>query len=408
MRLQHPLQKPTLPSDATEPARQRLLAHYGILDSAPETLYDDLAGLAASICETPLAAITFFDGERQWYKSMQGADITETSLADSFCTYTAEDPNVVLAVGDALSDTRFAHLPVVTQPPNLQAYAGASLIDLTNVPLGTICVFDVVKRSFSQRQLQALAALSRQVVSLLQLRRRIVDLERRGRQLSLVNRELDQFGYIVTHDLKAPIRQQNAFAQVIQEDYADQLPDDVKVMLEQMRTIGQRADAILDDINVYLRNSTLDRSQIEHIDVESLFASIDPLLSVEPGHTVTFKNELPEDITVPAAPMRHVLSNLINNGLKFCDKDGPCVEVTATQEDHKVLFVVSDNGPGIAPEERERIFEVFGRGEQAKRAPGRGLGLAIAQRLVRSLDGKITVRNQADGGACFRVSLPIS
>ena len=401
-----PAPRAPIPSDATEQERQRLLAEYAILDTAAEPLYDDLAGLASAICRTPIAAVTFFDGDRQWFKAIVGADIREADLRESFCTYTTLDPTRALAVADATQDPRFATASHVAGAPHLRAYAGAALLDPDSTPLGTICVFDVAPREFTATELEALEALGRQVVSLLQFRRQLRALERRTTELALANEELDQFGYIVTHDLKAPIRQQSAFAEVIQEDFGATLPDGVAALLEQINQCGHRAHALLEDLNVYLHTTALKGESAGRASAKEVFQSALTLVGRPPEAEVSFVEEGLDGITVPRAPLRHILANLINNGLKYSAAKRPRVEVRATQVDDRVEFTVCDNGPGVPAAERARIFQVFGRGTYADRAPGRGLGLAIAQRLARSIHGTIEVEDAPGGGACFRVSLP--
>ncbi len=399
--------KGLLPSDASESARRLLLADYAILDTSPEQLYNDLAALAALICEAPVAAVTFFDGERQWFKATEGSDIRTAPMEHSFCTYIAIEPTLTLAVSDASKDVRFANAPHVLGDPKLRAYAGAGLLDPSEVLLGTICVFDVAPRDFSESQISALSALSRQVMSLLQLRRRLLELERRSAELSAVNKELDQFGYIVSHDLKAPIRQQSAFAEMIREDYVGQLPAEVDELLAHISTLGKRADRMLDDINAYLHTSSLKGEAIGMVPLQQVFESACQLVERPIGAQIILESTEAHKIQVPSAPVRHILANLIGNAVKYCDKPAARVQVTATQYANRLELLVADNGPGVTEAERSRIFQMFGRGVQADRAPGRGLGLAICQRLVRSLHGEIDVQNQPNAGACFRVSIPL-
>lgn len=396
----------SLPSTASESARQLLLRKYGILDSEQEAVYDDLASLAASICKVPIAAVTFFDGERQWFKSAIGAPVSEAPMAHSFCTYTTLDPDELFVVEDASQDERFAGAPHVTGEPFLRAYAGAALLDPTGVPLGTICVFDVASRTFSEVERQTLRVLSRQVVYQLQLRKRLRELEQLNIQLHAVNEELDQFGYIVSHDLKAPIRQQSAYAEIVLEDYGDKIPQGARDLLGQIPKIGEKAGMLLDDLNTYLHSSALRGESAGTASLRDICSSFDGLMDKPQHGQLQLELGSCAEVEVSAAPIRHILANLIGNAFKYNTSDSAIVQVLAKADPFGLILEVHDNGFGIDPKEREQVFQLFGRGEAAEGTSGRGLGLAICKRLVQGLDGTIEINDSPLGGACFRVYIP--
>ncbi|HEX8445923.1 MAG TPA: PAS domain S-box protein [Sphingomonas sp.] len=153
---------------ATAP-RLAALGAFGILDTPPETDFDDLAALAADICDAPIALITFVDNERQWFKATVGVDVRETMAGDSFCIHAiaADD---ILIVPDARRDPRFADNHLVREM-NLAFYAGIPLRTDDGFILGTICVLDHRPRQLEPVQLRALERLARQVMRLLALRR---------------------------------------------------------------------------------------------------------------------------------------------------------------------------------------------------------------------------------------------
>lgn len=166
------------PVPDNEVERLEALHRYQVLDTVPEQDYEDLVALAATICQSPMASLTLVDSERQWFKAVVGISVRETCREDSFCAHAILDSEV-FQVEDAASDDRFAGNPFVTGDPGIRFYAGAPLITPDGLALGTLCVVDTSPRCLSPEQVQALAALSRQAVSLLELRRqRLVDAER--------------------------------------------------------------------------------------------------------------------------------------------------------------------------------------------------------------------------------------
>ena len=179
--------KASLPNNEKE--RLEALYQYNILGTAPEEVFDDFTELAAQICETPIALITFIDNHRQWFKSKVGLTITQTAREVSFCTHTIRG-NEVFLVKDALADERFTTNKLVTSEPHIRFYAGAPLITSTGYALGTICVIDYVPRELNSQQLRALQSLSRQVMTQLELRRTLVDLEQTKQQSEQLEKKL--------------------------------------------------------------------------------------------------------------------------------------------------------------------------------------------------------------------------
>jgi PAS domain S-box-containing protein len=162
--------KPQLPENET--ARLDVLHRYAILDTAPEQPFDDLTRLAAHVCGTPIALISLVDADRQWFKSKVGLTVTETSRDIAFCAHALMQTDLFVVL-DALADDRFATNPLVTSDPKVRFYAAAPLVSPDGYVLGTLCVIDHVPRDLSLEQRDALGALSRQVVSQLELRRHV-------------------------------------------------------------------------------------------------------------------------------------------------------------------------------------------------------------------------------------------
>lgn len=161
--------------ELNEKARVQALRRYRILDTDPEKAFDDLAILASSICNTPVALISVIDSDRQWFKSKVGVDITETPLEASFCAVAIQQPDLFV-VPDATKDPRFSSNPFVISEPKIRFYAGAPYTSSDGHPLGTLCVVDTVPRQLTASQEKALLALSRQVQAQFELRKNLNEL----------------------------------------------------------------------------------------------------------------------------------------------------------------------------------------------------------------------------------------
>ena len=157
---------------ADEAGRLAALRRYRILDTEPEQAFDDLVLLTSQICGTPIALISLVDGDRQWFKSRLGVTVTETSRDVSLCAHAIQQRDLFV-VPDALADARFRENPLVLSDPRIRFYVGAPLITPDDHALGTICALDHVPRTLTPEQRAALAALGRQVVALLELRKNL-------------------------------------------------------------------------------------------------------------------------------------------------------------------------------------------------------------------------------------------
>ncbi len=158
---------PPLPDN--EDDRLQALIKYQVLDTQAEQRFDDLTAIAAHICDTPISFISLIDTDRQWFKSKYGLEVTESPRELAFCAYTILQPEKMMIIPNAEEDERFANNPFVISEPNIRFYAGAALVTPDGFPIGTLCAIDNKPRELSPEQLQTLQALSRQVISQLEL-----------------------------------------------------------------------------------------------------------------------------------------------------------------------------------------------------------------------------------------------
>jgi|SRR5579863_8374786 len=173
------------PSPPNEEGRLEALRKLEILDTPAEKAFDDLVRLALYICETPIAAVSFIDKDRQWFKSKVGLGVPETKRDISFCAHALTLPNEPLIVPDASLDARFSDNPFVKGEPKIRFYAGAPLVTEDGFVLGTLCVLDYVPKELSAAQIKALEVLRNQVM-------RELELHRKNSELLEANKKLEQ------------------------------------------------------------------------------------------------------------------------------------------------------------------------------------------------------------------------
>jgi len=175
-----------------EAARLQTLEGYEILDSVTEKSYDDIARLAAFICGTPLALVSFFDRDRQWVKArFNNGVFSEKSqslqLGTAFSEVSIRNPDRIISVPDMLADARFAAQVPVAGPAKLRFYAAVPLVSPTGAVLGSLSVLDRRVRTLSGEQTAALETLGRQIMELLEMRRTVIGLSQANARLGQQN-----------------------------------------------------------------------------------------------------------------------------------------------------------------------------------------------------------------------------
>jgi PAS domain S-box-containing protein len=224
--------------------------------------------------------------------------------------------------------------------------------------------------------------------------------------LARSNQELDQFAYVASHDLKAPLRGIANLSQWIEEDLGENVPPDVSEKMTLVRGRVQRLEALIDGILQYSRAGRM-RSGVEDVDVELLLKDVVELLAPPPEVVVTIEPGMPT-IRTERTPLQQVFMNLINNAIKYNRHPGARITVSSRDTGNMHAFSVTDNGPGIEPEYHERIFGIFQTLESRDRVEGTGIGLSVVKKTVELHGGSITVRSALGEGATFTFEWPKS
>lgn len=224
--------------------------------------------------------------------------------------------------------------------------------------------------------------------------------------LEKVNNELDQFAYIVSHDLKAPLRAITNLSEWIEDDLGDQLKNnpDVKENMSLLRARVRRMELLISGILEY---SKAGRSEIvyEATDVESLVNEVIQIIDI-PETFEVIKEPLPTIITNNVR-LEQIFSNLLSNAVKYHDKPSGKISIGYTEGEEFHEFYVADDGPGIEPEYHEKIFVIFQTLESKDKSESTGVGLSIVKKIIEELGGTITLESKPGEGAKFIFTLPV-
>ncbi len=225
--------------------------------------------------------------------------------------------------------------------------------------------------------------------------------------LSASNFELDQFAYVASHDLKAPLRGIANLAQWIEADIGDQVSGETRDHLTMMQRRVVRMDALIDGVLNYSRAGR-SKTGTEVVDVGAMLAEVIELLSSKAGVTVEIGPGMPRLQTVAVA-LQQVFMNLVGNALKHARRDDPVVRIEAHDVPgprRMVHFSVKDNGPGIDPQFHERIWALFQVLQPRDEVEGSGIGLAVVKKLVEARGGQVGVESKPGEGATFWFTWP--
>lgn len=379
---------------------------YSILDTLPESDYDNITKIAAEICGTPISLISLIDDKRQWFKSHHGLDATETPKEYAFCGHAINTPNDVFIVQDARKDERFHDNPLVTGDPHVIFYAGVPLVSEAGLPLGTLCVIDHKPNLLSQSQISSLSALSNQVINLLELRKSKQQLERTIMELEEKNEGLERFAVVAAHDLKTPLINISSLAQLFQNQYKDILDSEGLEMLEMIIGSSGNLIGLIDGLLQYSKSESLLREGKSDIELQMLRTDLEGLFNYDHQLKLVLKSDLTK-IKAHKTALHQILINLITNAIKYHDKETVEIELGVSESDTHFLFYVKDNGPGIETIHQERIFKIFEKLAATDKfgVRGNGIGLATVKKIVEKLGGAIRVESDLGKGAKFIFSL---
>jgi PAS domain S-box-containing protein len=249
--------------------------------------------------------------------------------------------------------------------------------------------FDVTAQVAARRHIEVLAA----------------DLSRSIKALEATNRELDQFAYAASHDLRAPLRAIGSLAEWLEEDLGPVLTADAVRKMDLLRGRVRRMEGLIQGILDFSRATRSLGGQREELDVNAVVAEVVDLLAPKPPAAVTVVTPLPRLFT-ERVPLQQVFMNLIGNALKHAGRQDAQVAVDVRDAGALWEFRVTDNGPGIAPEFQDRVWGIFQTLEARDRAENTGIGLAIVRKIAEARGARTWIESAAGEGATFAFTWP--
>lgn len=405
---------PAAPLPPSELERLTALRSLEVLDSIAEPQFDALVDAASSIAGTPISLVSLVDESRQWFKAGVGlGDVRETDRSSAFCAHTILGDGV-LEVQDTLEDERFADNPLVTKDPRIRYYCGVPLKLSGGAQVGSLCVIDRVPRSMNQSQLMSLHHLAVAAAAALEGRKASIELVRRSNELVASEARLEQaneflrsFARVASHDLKSPLITVRRLCEWVAESIEE---GDLKGANEHLQLMGSRLsrmDTLITDLREFAILGAVS-TVAETVDTWDLVERSFQWHESSQSAKLALMGKR-QNVSVHVAPLEVALRNLIGNAIKHHDGDTPSIEVFTTLDapGRLLLISVADDGPGIAAEFHEAIFEPLRTLQSRDVTEGSGLGLSIVKRTVDRAGGEISVESDGVTGTTFHLKWPL-
>ncbi len=252
---------------------------------------------------------------------------------------------------------------------------------------------DITEQKETTRKLQALNE---------ELEERVLA---RTAELQRANEELTNFAYVISHDLKAPLRSVHQLTEWIIKDYSDCFDEEGHKLAGMLTARVKKMHRLIEDVLEYSR---VGRSKAKHVDVDvaPIIKDVVELIGIPANIEVRVDGELP---TVPGIPsqIKGIFLNLIDNSVKFSDKERGVIEISCSRNESMYQFRVSDNGPGIEEKYHKKVFEIFQRVKNPDSHPGTGFGLSYVKRIVEIAGGRIWLESTVGQGTTMYFTWPV-
>jgi hypothetical protein len=273
---------------------------------------------------------------------------------------------------------------------------------------GLLCVQQCSQpRHWSEEEIELLQQLGGQLNIALSQAELLASEIKQRQELARSNAELEQFAYIASHDLQAPLQTIANYAQLLERRYRGQLDEKADKFINYIVDGAQRMQTQINDLLEYSRFGR-QRSTFRNTDcnlvVEQAIANLRSEIEQNEA-VITCQDNLPT-LIADSSQLVVLFQNLLGNSIKYRSRVQPVIKITAIARENSWQFFIADNGIGIEPKYQQRIFQIFQRLHTREEYPGNGMGLAICQKIVERHGGTIGVESQLNCGATFHFTLP--
>lgn len=231
---------------------------------------------------------------------------------------------------------------------------------------------------------------------------------RRTAELQAVNKEMESFTYSVSHDLRAPLRAINGYAEILEEDYTTVLDDEGKRLLAAIETNARNMGMLIDDLLTFSR---LGRKEVQKttVHMKMLVENVLSDINKIPAHNATIQVGELHPIEADPTLISQVFINLFSNAIKYSSKENePVIRIQSEMNAKEVIYSVQDNGVGFDMKYAHKLFGVFQRLHHKDEFEGTGVGLAIIERIITRHGGRVWAEASPGKGATFFFSLPVN
>jgi light-regulated signal transduction histidine kinase (bacteriophytochrome) len=228
------------------------------------------------------------------------------------------------------------------------------------------------------------------------------DLQRYAEKVEKINTQLDEFVYIVSHDLKAPLRGLASLSTFPEDELGANPKQEIIDILTMMKSRTSRMQNLIDGILHYSRMGN-SKTEKEKVDVKELIHNIIDLICPPQHIRIEFPGNLPV-LNTEKIKLHEVFQNLLSNGIKYNDKEMGVVKIGFEEKEKHYEFSVTDNGVGIRPEHQQKIFGIFQTLQPKDKIESTGIGLTIVKKIVEEQDGTIQIQSEFGKGSTFRFS----
>lgn len=393
-------------STSNENKRLHDLDAYEIMDTPPELSFDQFTYMASSLCQTPIALLSFIDDERQWFKSTYGLEIHELPKHISACNQTIKQSEAFIIEDSHNMDCEFSSF---MKSEGLRFYAGVPITSHEGHQMGALCVIDYRPRTISDDQIKGLEVLSKQIVEILDIRKKYVDTLNYLKEANENSYEKDKLAQDVAHRaaMKAMAELSSGLSYRIKplilslnkdwkgdlETFQKTVRKNNKIILETLESLEKFVDAEKEKAMKPVNLGEIINGVIKHSEWKLTKFGVKLTSNIE------------EDVILVAnsSQISQVFFSVLENAIEAQIHGEKKIHVQMSSKDHVATIRVSDFGEGVVEENRSFIFLPF---FTTKTADHLGIGLSLAQALIQRHSGEIHLVSNHHP-TIFEIKLPV-